>query len=195
MAGPEAILALVEQATEAVGVIRRGDVGHLRVGITPPAGPVIAPHLTRCFAASTPEVSVEIQRMWLPSLGAALHREAIDVAITYGDLGSKRPDIATAEVGSEQLLIGLRPDHPLANQASVDLHRLTDRTLGMHPAHLFPAWHAVQRQILAQAGLAPAVVELNDTDLSARRWIQQPEIDWIMLTGSLLAPCPQGSRT
>lgn len=183
----ETILGLVEQATAAVGAIQRGGVGHIRVGITPSAGPVIAPHLTRCFVASNPDVSIDIQRMWLPALASALRTRAIDVAITCGGVGAEHPDIETAELGSEALLVALRPDHPLADQPTLDLEQLADDTLGMHPANLFPAWHAVQRQILAGAGVAPPVADLDDTDLAARRWTEQPEIQWIMLTASLLA--------
>ena len=148
---------------------------------------MIAPNLARQFSAQRPGSPVEIQRMWLPALGAALQAGTIDVALTCGDLGIDVANITTAEIGSEQLLIGLRPGHPLAEEASIDLHRLGDRTLGMHPARLFPAWHAVQRQILADADLAPPIVELADTDLTARSWTRQPEVEWIMLIGSLFA--------
>jgi DNA-binding transcriptional LysR family regulator len=180
------ILELTAQAAEAIGTITRGEAGIVRLGITPPAGPVIAPHLARSLAASTPAPTIEIHRMWLPALRAALRAGTIDAALTCGDLGILDPNITTTEIGSEQLLIGLRAGHDLAAEPEIDLHRLKHRTLGMHPAHLFPAWHAVQRQILTDANLAPPVTELDDADLTARRWTRQPEIEWIMLIGSLL---------
>ncbi len=183
----ETILGLVEQATAAVGAIQRDGVGHIRVGITPSAGPVIAPHLARCFTARNPDVSIDIQRMWLPALGSALRTRAIDVAITCGSFGAEQPHLGTATLGSEPLLVALRPDHPLADQPTIDLEQLAHDTLGMHPANLFPAWHAVQRQILARAALAPPVADLDDADLAACRWTEQPEVQWIMLTASLLA--------
>jgi DNA-binding transcriptional LysR family regulator len=183
----QTILALTTQATQAVRDIAHGEADVVRLGITPPAGPVIAPHLARRFTASHPELSVEIQRMWLPALAAALQAGTIDAALTCGELGTNDPTLTTAEVGSERLLIGLRAAHPLTAEASIDLHRLGHRILGIHPAHLFPAWHAVQRQILAVANLTPPMAELNDADLTAHRWTHQPEIEWIMLTGSLLA--------
>ena len=197
----ETILDLTAQAAEAVGTIARGEAGAVRLGMTPPAGPVIAPHLVQQFRASSPELSVSVQRMWLPDLGAALRGGTIDVALTCGDLGIDAPEIRTAEVGSERLLIGLRPDDPLAGESSIELERLGDRTLGLHPAHLFPAWHAVQRQALAEAGLTPPIAELTDLDLSAHLWTQQPEVEWIMLIGSLFSghnetvAVPAGART
>jgi DNA-binding transcriptional LysR family regulator len=183
----ETILDLAAQATGAVGAIAGGNVGTIRLGITPPAGPVIAPHLARHFTISRPEVSVDIQRMWLPALGAALQAGTIDAALTCGDLRISDPSITTVEIGSEQLLIGLRAGNPLAKEASIELQRLGSQTLGMHAAHLFPAWHGVQQQILATAALSPPIVELEDSDLTGRRWIHQLEIEWIMLFSSLLA--------
>ena len=181
----ETILALTAQAAEAVGAIARGKAATVQLGTTPPAGPVIAPHLAQRFRASCPELSVDIQRMWLPALGAALQAGTIDVALTCGYLEVDDPDIRTAVIGSERLLIGLRPDHPLAREPAVDLARLADQTLGIHPAHLFPAWHAVQRRALADAGITPPVAELDGLDLSAHLWTRQPEVEWIMLIGSL----------
>jgi DNA-binding transcriptional LysR family regulator len=195
------ILELTAQAAEAVSAIARANVGAIRLGITPPAGPVLAPHLAREFKASRSELSVEIERMWLPALVAALRAGTIDAALTCGDLGIDTPDITTSVIGSEPLLIGLRPDHPLSADGNLDLAQLGDRTLGMHPAHLFPAWHRVQRLALADAGLNPPTVELADPDLSARFWTQQLEVEWIMLIGSLFTghietvAIPAGERT
>jgi DNA-binding transcriptional LysR family regulator len=183
----EAILDMAAQASEAVGAIARGDIGVVRLGVTPPAAPVIAPHLARRFTQSGQELSVDVQRMWLPVLGAALRAGSVDAALTCGNPGIADPDIRTVEICSERLLVGLRPGHPLAAAESIDLQELSNETLGMHPAHLFPAWHAVQRQILDRAGLAPLIVEIDDTDLTARRWMHQAEIEWVMLSGSLLA--------
>lgn len=183
----EAILDMAVQASEAVGAIARGDIGVVRLGVTPPAAPVIAPYLARCFTVSGLERSVDIQRMWLPQLGAALRAGTVDAALTCGDLGIADPDITSVEICAERLLIGLRAGHTLAASESIDLHQLSTQTLGMHPAHLFPAWHAVQQQILDAANVAPPIVEIDDTDLTARRWMLQPEIEWVLLIASLLA--------
>lgn len=182
----EIILDLVAQATEVVSAIGRGQTGVVRMGTTPPAASVLAPHLADSFAMSVPGATVKIQRMWLPSAGSALQAGTIDVVLTCGDLGIPGAAITTVEIGAEPLLVGLRPGHDLANEATVDLQRLGDRTLGLYPAPLFPAWVAVQRRILADADLAPPIVELGDTDLSARLWAQQQEVEWVMLVGSLL---------
>ena len=182
----EAILELVDQAAEAVGAVAGGDAGVVRLGLTPPAAPVIAPFLVERFTASRPGMSVEVGRMWLPDLAAALGAGTVDAAITCGGLGVDGPAVTTCALGSEPLLVGLRAGDPLADAESVELEQLSGRALGMHPPHLFPAWDRAQRSILDDACLSPPVAELGDTDLSARRWTRQSEVDWIMLTPSLL---------
>jgi DNA-binding transcriptional LysR family regulator len=182
----EEILELVDQATSAVRATAEGTSGRIIVGVTPPAAPVLAPHLAREFASASPDVLVEIRRLWLPDLSSALLAGAVDVAITCATLATDSPAIGTAEIGSEPLLIGVRSEHPLAALRSIDLRLLADQTLGIHAAHLFPAWHAAQREILLEAGLTPPMAELHDADLTARGWTHQTEIDWIMLIGSFL---------
>ena len=182
----QTILELVDQAADAVSRVAGGDAGVIRLGITPPAAPVLAPFLVERFAASRPGISVEVERMWLPDLAAALGACSIDVAITCDHLGIDDAVVATRALGSEPLLVGLRADDPLADAKSVRLEQLGGRALGMHSPHLFPAWNRALQAILDDAGLSPPVVELASSDLAAHRWTRQPDIDWIMLTPSLL---------
>jgi DNA-binding transcriptional LysR family regulator len=180
------ILEMVDQTTEAIQATIGGRSGTIVVGITPPAAPVIAPHLAAKFSAEQPDVKVETNRMWLPALTASLLSGAIDVALTCGELGAEDPNVSTVELGAEPLLIGLHPDDPLAQADQIDIRELSNRALGLQAAHLFPAWHDVQQQVLVDAGISPPIVELADTDLSPRMWVAQPGIEWIMLIGSLL---------
>ena len=49
-----------------------GDAGTVRLGITPPVAPVLAPHLISRFTPGAQQVTVDVQRMWLPALADAL---------------------------------------------------------------------------------------------------------------------------
>lgn len=86
---------------------------------------------------------------------------------------------------AEPLLVGLRPEHRLARQDKVSLSELAYDVLGTTPADLFPAWALSQRQALETVGISPPTIDLIDTDLAAARWCDQPEVDWILLIGSL----------
>jgi DNA-binding transcriptional LysR family regulator len=180
------ILDEVAAARAAVRRVAGGEAGTVRLGITPPAAPVLAPHLINLFAAQAPQVTVDLRRMWLPTLLGAVQAGDIDVALTCG-LVPEPAGIASEVFCAEPLLVGLRPDHRLASRAAVTLSDLEHEVLGTAPEALFPAWALSQRQALDAAGIAPPAIELADTDLAATRWADQPDIDWILLIPSLAA--------
>lgn len=179
-----AILGELKSARTAIRQVAAGESGTVRLGITPPVAPALAPYLIGTFRAQAPRVSIDLHRMWLPNLVAALSSAEIDVGITSGILPAPR-GITAKVFCAERLLVGLRPGHRLAQAASVKLAELADEVLGMPPEELFPAWVISQRQALEAAGVAPKVTELRDTDLSAARWLDQVDVDWILLISSL----------
>jgi DNA-binding transcriptional LysR family regulator len=187
------ILDEVAAARAAVRRVAGGEAGVVRVGVTPPVAPILGPHLRELTARETPEVEVELRRMWLPSLTAGLAAGDVDVAITCGlPLEPDRDGIVTEVFCGEPLLVGVRPDHRLASRDRIALADLAHEVLGLTPPSLFPAWAVAQQQVLAAAGLNPPTTELADTDLTASRWAEQPEVAWVLLIGSL-APAHTGT--
>jgi DNA-binding transcriptional LysR family regulator len=183
------ILDAVADAGAAVRRAGSGDGGTVRLGITPPVAPVLAPHLVDLFTRSAPHVTVNVQPMWLPLLAQAVEDGTIDVAITCG-LVDGRADVANEVFCAEPLLVGLRASHRLAGRASIALYELANDILGAAQLNLFPAWALCQRQALDTAGISPPSVSLQDVDLTASRWTDQHEVEWIMLVSSLT----QGDR-
>lgn len=180
------IIDSVEGATAAVRRIAEGGAGRVRIGITPPVAPILAPHLAAAFKALAPDVDVTIRRMWLPDLErtvADIDGE-LDLAITCAEVPDP-PGIISEIFCAEPLFVTLRPDHRLAGRHGIELSELAGETLGVHSAALFPAWALALRQVLEAAGVAPPTVELTDTDLSASRWAAQHEVDWILTTRSV----------
>ena len=178
------ILGEVDVAENAVRLIAQAETGTVRLGITPPVAPVLAPYLVDRFATHAPLVTVEIHRMWLPNLISELTAGRIDIAITCGRI-SAPDEVTTVQLCAEQLLVGLRSEHPLAHRDAISLTDLADETLGLGSEQLFPAWVLSQRQALQTANVSPPTVELKDTDLAASRWVDQREVDWVLLISSL----------
>jgi len=148
---------ILDEAAAAKAAIRRvagGDAGIVRLGITPPAAPVLAPHLISLFTAEAPQVTVHLHRMWLPNLLDAVVAGDIDVALTCGPV-PEPAGIATEVFCAEQLVVGLRPSHRLASRDTIALSELAHGVLGIAPEALFPAWALAQRQALDTAGIAP----------------------------------------
>jgi len=186
LARSKIILDEVAAAGAAVRRVAGGEAGTVRLGITPPVGPVLAPHLISRFAAEAPQVTVEMQRLWLPGLTGALLSDQVDVAITCGLIPA--PEGTANEVFcAEPLLVGLRPDYRLAGQDTIALADLARDVLGITPASLFPAWALCERQALETAGISPPAIDLAGTDLAAIGWAEQPDVEWIMLIPSLAA--------
>ena len=189
-AGSEFLLrarALLDDAAEAVTVVRRigtGQSGTVRVGVTPPAAPVLVPHLRACVAEAAPEVDLVVARLWLPLLEQALSDGTVDVGITCGRLDDV-DGMSTRVFCAQPLLVGVRPDHRLAGEPAIPLSALADEVRGATTDSLFPAWALAQRQALQEAGIAPPTVQLDDPDLVAARWVEHPDVDWILLIGSL----------
>jgi DNA-binding transcriptional LysR family regulator len=181
-----AIIDDVASAAAAVHRFAEGEFGAVRVGITPPVAPVLAPHLAGAMHAEAPGVEVSIRRMWLPDLLRAVVEHEVDVAITCGPVAAP-PAALSQTICGEPLLVALRPTHRLAGRLTVDLSELAEDTLGIPSSELFPAWSQAQRHALRVAGLSPPMVELSDTDLAARRWPAQAEVDWILTTASVAA--------
>jgi DNA-binding transcriptional LysR family regulator len=178
---------ILDEATSAKAAVNRvatGEAGTVRVGVTPPVAPTLGPHLVEQFSAEAPNVTVDMQRMWLPNLKAALGTGEIDVAITCG-LIPELETIASEVFCAEPLLVGLRPEHPLATRDTIELADLAHEMLGVSAPDLFPAWALAERQALETAKVDPRTVVLADTDLAAARWIDQAEVNWILLTPSL----------
>ena len=186
LARSKVILDEVAAADAAVRRVAAGEAGTVRLGITPPVAPVLAPHLISQFTTEAPHVTVNLQRMWLPAMTDALISGRIDVAITCGLIPAPE-GIANEVFCAEPLLVGLRPGHRLASQNTIALLDLAHDVLGTSSADLFPAWALSQRQALEQAGITPPTIDLTDTELAATRWADQRDIDWILLIPSLAA--------
>ena len=187
LARAKVLLDEVAATKAAVRRIAGGESGAVRLAITPPVAPTLAPHLRAAARTALPDVAVDVQRMWLPDVVRALADGAVDVALTCG----RMPDTAgvvNAVFCSEALLVGLRPDHPLAERDGVALSDLAQCPLGLPSGSLFPNWALAQRQALDEVGLSPPLVELDATDLSSSGWTTQREATWVFLVASLGLP-------
>ena len=187
LAHSRVILAEVDRAAAAVRRFQDGAIGSVRFGVTPPAMPVLAPHLVAGLAETWPGIAVELVQMWLPDLHLALVEGSIDVAVTPGAAKPPR-GVEICPLGREPLLVGLRSSHRLANRSYVALEELNGDVLGQPSEALFPAWLQAQHTILKAAGMSPSTSALWAADISATRWADQPEVDWILVTPSLAAP-------
>lgn len=181
------ILDDVAAAGAAVRRLAKGDSGTVRIGVTPPVAPVLAPHLCAAMRADAPDVDVVIRRMWLFQLKRAIVDDEVDVAITCG-LVPDPPGVVSEVFCGEPLMVSVRFGHRLAERDAVTLDDLAVETLGVPSEALFPAWTIAQRQLLETAGVSYRTVEIGDNHISASKWPSQPDIDFIFTVASLVDP-------
>ncbi len=99
---------MTEAAEESVAALAAGTRGTLSIGITPPVGPSLMPHILGEVARQAPGLALKTSRYWLPDLGAALAVGEVDIAITCDRIEDEARRFETVELGSEPLLVGLR---------------------------------------------------------------------------------------
>jgi DNA-binding transcriptional LysR family regulator len=181
------ILDEVAAAAAAVRRIATGEGGTVRLGVTPPVVPVLAPHLAGALRRGAPDVTLQVRKMWQPDLAKAIADGTVDVAITCG-LVSEPPGVVGEVFCAEHFMVGLRNTHRLAGRERLALTELARDRLGVHSESLFPAWASSQRQALRNVGISPPTVELDATDLAAGGWAAQTDVDWILTTAAFAVP-------
>lgn len=180
------ILDEVAAAAAAVRRIADGEAGIVRVGMTPPVAPVLAPHLAAALEREAPGIDLVLRRMWLPDLMRAVAEGTVDVALTCGTVPDSE-GVQGAVFCGEPLLVGVRRGHRDAGREHVQLQDLRHDVLGVPDPALFPAWAMAQQQVLAEVGITPPTVLLDATDLTAGEWAAQSDIDWVLMTRSVQA--------
>jgi DNA-binding transcriptional LysR family regulator len=171
----------------AVRDVSAGEAGTLRLGVTPPSGRCLVPHLLRYVDAQTPLVSVEPRKMWRPDLVAALNEGSIDVAIVFG-ADEAREGTHSRVLWAQRLMVGVRSDHRYARRDSIALSELSGETLGLASPDLFPAWAQIQRDAVEAAGVLSRTLVLDDPNLEVPNWTRQAELGCILLVPSLVPP-------
>ena len=181
------ILDEVAAASAAVRRTAQGEIGTVRVAITPPVAPVLMPHLQaaahRVPARRRRGRAADVAARPRPGAGRG-HR---DVAITCARL-PETPGVVSTVFCSEPLLVGFRPGHRLADRDEVDLRDLQRDRLGVSNDALFPAWNLAQRQALDSVGVTLPWSPWRPRTSSASGWTNQAEATWILLTASLGTP-------
>ncbi len=155
------ILESVDAATLRVQRVERGQTGHLRVAFTEAvaARPLLATAL-RKFQAEFPEVQIQLIAMRSKNQHEALRKGQIDVGFLYAEAGDEA-DFAMVGVMTDDFLLALPPDHPLARNDTIRLEDLAGEPL------IFPSkWHApsTYERLIAEfrnRGITPNIVAEN----------------------------------
>ena len=123
------LLRLAEEATQAVGALREVRKGRLLVGANEAGVYAILPLITE-FQSRHPEIVVDVRRI----AARQMAQEVILRSVDFGVLTFKPPDrdLASIVIGTDELVLLVRPNDPLASQRQVTMEEMGLQTVIAH---------------------------------------------------------------
>jgi DNA-binding transcriptional LysR family regulator len=123
------LLRLADEATQAVGALREVRSGRVLVGANEGGVYAVLPVIA-AFQRQRPAVVVDVRR--LPSRQMA--QEVMLRSVDFGVLTFNPPDrdLASVVIGTDELVLLVRPDDPLASQKEVTMEEMGRQTVIAH---------------------------------------------------------------
>ena len=144
----------LEAVEDALAVGRRQEPhGRLLLGLPLAGGRDRWAALAQAFAEAHPRVEVEVREAMSESLQRQLLTGELDVAVACAP--TRLPSLAYAPLHDEPLLVWVRPEHPLAGRATLDLPDLDGRPLTLvgGPAAEASGFNAAVRGLFEGTGV------------------------------------------
>lgn len=164
------LLAAADEALSRAKALARGEAGALVIGALGPApGGLLAPLLER-FSSRHPDVRVEIRALAFSDLVDGVQDHYTDCAFVHLPIDDAR--LAVTPLLSEQRVVALAHDHPLARRPSLRPTDLIGQCFVAQPEAVPEAWRHFW-QLVEDFGEIPAVSPQVADRLE----------DWLMLIG------------
>lgn len=148
------ILQEMESAREDAKAQSGLTLGKVSLGCMPTTGAHLLPPLLSAFRKAYPKIQVHLKEESSPDLAADLEQGEIELAIM--DEAGLRPGLDHQTVLTEELLLALPAQHPLAGRRSLSLKQVAEE-----PFILMKSGHGFRQitlDLYRKAGLEPKVV-------------------------------------
>jgi DNA-binding transcriptional LysR family regulator len=150
------VLDHVAMAQESMRRIRPGASGILQVAVPPDTNPVALSTMVSFFAASAPDVLLNLHELTTVEQVERLRDGELDVAVVRHPLSSV--GFESGPLYSRALGVVLNASHPLASLSSVPLGDLAGNPLIIFPRHMAPTLYDSFLQTCRDAGYLPAAI-------------------------------------
>lgn len=151
------IRSVVAQAAERTQRAGQGKLGRLDIGIFGSAILDTIPALLLKFRSAFPDVKVVLHNMSKDAQIAALRQRRIDIG--FNRFIEHSEDIANEIVITEEILIAINEDHPLAQAESVPFTVLRDNPLIVFPTGPRPSFIDKVMNMCHQKGFTPQITQ------------------------------------
>ena len=154
------ILNSVDAATHEGRLVAEGEVAMLQVGFVGAAMWSLLPQALREHRRRFPGVHFQLHEL----LPAAQVRRLLDGSLDIGLLRPPVPEeIAVETLWSEDLVLVVPDDHPVAGEAAVDLAEMADETFILASPTESPELHRRTLEVCRSYGFIPSRNEVSDT--------------------------------
>ncbi|WP_416404668.1 LysR substrate-binding domain-containing protein [Arthrobacter sp. LFS091] len=150
------VLDHVAMAQESMRRIRPGASGILQVAVPPDTNPVALSTMVSFFAASAPDVLLNLHELTTVEQVERLRDGELDVAVVRHPLSSV--GFESGPVFSRALGVVMNASHPLASASSVRLGDLAGSPLIIFPRHMAPTLYDSFLHTCRDAGYLPAAI-------------------------------------
>ncbi len=152
------ILAQAEHAIACVGRASRGELGKLRIGLTPAASfSSFVTGAMDAFQKLYPDILITLSESDSSQLFHALVEGEVDVAFTRSPAEDER--IALDELFDESLLVALPATSPLAGSPALTMEALADQRFIMIPRDIAPVAYDSIMEACKDAGFSPQIIQ------------------------------------
>lgn len=152
-----AVLEKLSEAEEAMGRIRPGVSGTIRMALPPDTNPVTIEVLLGEFSRTTPGVLVNLQELSTGEQVPRLRDGELDVAVVRHPLSTV--GLESSPMTSKPLVMILRSDHPLAvAPGPIPLRALTGDPLLLFPRQMAPTLYDEILATCRDSGYLPAAI-------------------------------------
>lgn len=161
-----AVLALADGAKARAQAVSEGTIGHLSMGFIQPALADIIPRSLRRFRAAYPDVHIRLSELTSRRALELIGSGDVHCAITRLPV-EPRPGILYEPISTEDVVMALPADHPLAERESLSLGELADDDIILIDRRVEPQLHDYYVSLCNEAGFSPRVAqEVNSTWVS-----------------------------
>ncbi|MBU5442277.1 LysR family transcriptional regulator [Paenibacillus sp. MSJ-34] len=119
------ILALYEEAKQQIRLLQDVVTGALKIGASFTLGEYILPRVLAQFAASHPQVDVQVIIANTEQIAQSVHRGELDLGLVEGQVHYS--DLQVSYFMEDEMLLVAPPDHPLTLLPSVEAGMLQDQ--------------------------------------------------------------------
>ncbi|MGE7993457.1 LysR substrate-binding domain-containing protein [Pseudomonas sp. NPDC089554] len=149
------VVQAMDAAIRSTQAVARGEKGALRIAFTSMIAWTGLPKLIKHYAASAPEVNLELSELLPDALMKAVQSGECDIGLTFRT--PLQPPYHYRELLHETLSIALPADHRLARKASVTVGDLVDEPFILSPRHTACALFDSINELCRQHGFEPRV--------------------------------------